>query len=602
MSTREHEIRHRSRCPRIPKPNPSVLSRIRRERSRSPRQKPREKKEEFSKGWETEERVYPHAQTATTSTPIRDTPKRSQKVRTVEAGIGSQDQESKNQVDPFTPRIRYFDFPKTRMPNHIKTYDGRNTRVWFDDLPSESIDIYDDLKKAFLENYLQQKKCIKDPIELHNIKQRDEESTEDFVRRYKLESRDVKGAPDCMKISGFVHGITKPELIKRLHDKILKTVDERMRVTISFLRGEGAASNHERKKSFPPWKKQEGNQKQNFRKGSFRNQQRPEKKHDRFTLLTKTPKEIFALEKEKFKAPPPMATPVEKRNHAKFCEFHGEVGHNIDECMHLKKQIEEMLKAGKLSHIIKELKQSSGKEQPKVAKKGETFGKDKALTLLMVQPWERVARQRITQSFSSNLEIPFPPLGEDKGAESPMIIEAEIEGHCIHRMYVDGGSTSEILYEHCFSRLRLEIKNQLAPATTPLVGFSSEIIWSPSSYNGIIGRLGSSRTVPLECAVVSGPEGNPPATKQAVEERVKVAINLEYSEQTIMIGSTLIEEGRNKLCGLLQHNLDIFSWKPADMIGVPRYIAEYRLNVREGCSPVRQKKWGQEADRNQAIQ
>ncbi|GKA36958.1 hypothetical protein Tco_0723523 [Tanacetum coccineum] len=27
------------------------------------------------------------------------------------------------EVDPFTPRIRYFDFPKTRMPNRIKTYD-----------------------------------------------------------------------------------------------------------------------------------------------------------------------------------------------------------------------------------------------------------------------------------------------------------------------------------------------------------------------------------------------------------------------------------------------------------------------------------------------
>ncbi|GKA29716.1 reverse transcriptase domain-containing protein [Tanacetum coccineum] len=116
---------------------------------------------------------------------------------------------------------------------------------------------YDDLKKAFLENYLQQKKYIKDPIELHNIKQRDGESTEDFVRRYKLESRDVKGAPECMRISGFVHGITNPKLIIRLHDKILKIVDEMMRVTTSFLRGEVAASNHERKKSFPPWKQQE---------------------------------------------------------------------------------------------------------------------------------------------------------------------------------------------------------------------------------------------------------------------------------------------------------------------------------------------------------
>ncbi|GJW04270.1 reverse transcriptase domain-containing protein [Tanacetum coccineum] len=86
-----------------------------------------------------------------------------------------------------------------------------NARVWFDDLPPESIDSYDDLKKAFLENYLQQKKCIKDPVEIHHIRQRDGESTEEFVRRYKLECRDVKGAPECIKISRFMHGITNLE-------------------------------------------------------------------------------------------------------------------------------------------------------------------------------------------------------------------------------------------------------------------------------------------------------------------------------------------------------------------------------------------------------
>ncbi|GKB01300.1 reverse transcriptase domain-containing protein [Tanacetum coccineum] len=145
-----------------------------------------------------------------------------------------------------------------------------NTRVRFDDLPTELINSYDDLKKAFLENYLQHKKCIKDPIELHNIKQRDGESTEDFMRRYKLKSMDVKRAPECMQISGFMHGITNPELIKRLHDKISKTINEMMRVTTYFLKGEVAASIHEQKKSFPPWKQQEGNQKQNFKKGGFR--------------------------------------------------------------------------------------------------------------------------------------------------------------------------------------------------------------------------------------------------------------------------------------------------------------------------------------------
>nr|GEY95134.1 reverse transcriptase domain-containing protein [Tanacetum cinerariifolium] len=44
-----------------------------------------------------------------------------------------------------------------------------------------------------------------------------------------------------------------------------------------------------------------------------------------------------------------------------------------------------------------------------------------------------------------------------------------------------------------------------------------------------------------------------------------------------MIGFTLTEEGQNKLCDLLRCNLDVFSWKTADMTGVPRHIAEHRL-------------------------
>nr|GEV87690.1 reverse transcriptase domain-containing protein [Tanacetum cinerariifolium] len=71
----------------------------------------------------------------------------------------------------------------------------------------------------------QAKKCIKDPVEIHYIKQRKGESTEDFVRRFMVKSRDVKGAPKIMRISRFMHGITNPELIKRLHDKIPKSGD-----------------------------------------------------------------------------------------------------------------------------------------------------------------------------------------------------------------------------------------------------------------------------------------------------------------------------------------------------------------------------------------
>nr|GFA98499.1 reverse transcriptase domain-containing protein [Tanacetum cinerariifolium] len=65
--------------------------------------------------------------------------------------------------------------------------------------------------------------------------------------------------------------------------------------------------------------------------------------------------------------------------------------------------------------------------------------------------------------------------GEEDGTEGPMIIKAEIGGHFVSRMYVDGGSSSEIPYERCFNRFCPKVKSQMIPATTPLVGFSGEI-------------------------------------------------------------------------------------------------------------------------------
>ncbi|GJS43964.1 reverse transcriptase domain-containing protein [Tanacetum coccineum] len=595
----------RHRRSRSLRQNPSVFTRLKRERSRLQKQKLSIEDDDLSQPWVCAE------------------------------------------TDPFMSRIRYFNFPKTRMPSHVKTYNGSedpedhlkifqaaakterwvmptwchmfnstltgNARVWFDDLPPESINSYDDLREAFFKNYLQQKKCIRDPIVLHNIKQRDRESTEDFIQRYKSESGNVKGALECMRISGFVHGITNPELIKRFHEKIPKTVDEMMQVDTSFLQGQEAASNQERKKALPAWKHQDGGHRQNFNKGGgFRSQHKQERRPYRFTLLTKTPKEILALEKRKFKTPPPMTTPVEKRNANKFCEFHGEVGHNTDECNHLRKQIEDMLKARKFSHIIKEIKQSSRKDQQK--KKGETFGKEKPKAILMIQSRQKVIRQKITQRFSTNPEITFPSLREDEGAEGPLIIEAEIGGHQVHR--ID--------------------KKSMVPATTSLVGFSGEIKWplgqitllvkigddehstsawmdfmvvrSTSSHNRIIERPGlrkiqavpstthemikfpvtggiltlrSSKVIPIECAMVSGPEDRPLPVSKVKEERVKVAINPEYPEQTVMVGSNLTEETRVKLCNLLQRSLDVFAWTPVDMTGVPRHVAKHRLNVRE---------------------
>ncbi|GJU08644.1 hypothetical protein Tco_1125074, partial [Tanacetum coccineum] len=66
-------------------------------------------------------------------------------------------------------------------------------------------------------------------------------------------------------------------------------------------------------------------------------------------------------------------------------------------------------------------------------------------------------------------------------------------------------------------------------------------------------------------------------------ENVKVAINPECPEQTIMIGGSLSIEGKKAVCEVLKVNLDVFAWKPADMTGVSRILAEHKLGIKKSA-------------------
>ncbi|XP_074336248.1 uncharacterized protein LOC141673403 [Apium graveolens] len=48
-----------------------------------------------------------------------------------------------------------------------------------------------------------------------------------------------------------------------------------------------------------------------------------------------------------------MKVPNHKKNPDKYCDYHRDKGHNTDECYHLKKLIERMIKDGKLNQFAK---------------------------------------------------------------------------------------------------------------------------------------------------------------------------------------------------------------------------------------------------------
>ncbi|GJZ93326.1 reverse transcriptase domain-containing protein [Tanacetum coccineum] len=213
-------------------------------------------------------------------------------------------------------------------------------------------------------------------------------------------------------------------------------------------------------------------------------------------------------------------------------------------------------------------------------------------------PWQRTTKQKLTQSFAYDSEITLLPLANSDGTEGPLVIAAKIGGHMIHRMYIDGGSSTEILYEHCFNELWPKIKSQMVPARTSLIGFSGETIWllgqhrllvtirdadhctkawmdfmivrSISPYNGIIGRPGireiqavpstahkmlkfpadggivticSTILIPAKYAMVITLPKEIPKEAAVCRENLKVAIHPNFPDQEVAIGGTLSLEG-----------------------------------------------------------
>nr|GEV17333.1 reverse transcriptase domain-containing protein [Tanacetum cinerariifolium] len=404
------------------------------------------------------------------------------------------------------------------------------------------------------------KKYVKDPVEIHNIKQRDGESIEDFIERFKKKTGRMKGAPECMRIFEFMHGVNNLELIKRLNEHVPKTMEEMMITTTAFIQGEAAAAI--KKKDHVSWKSQDQSKRHTSDKRSgFRSHSKEGKGSNRFTPSPECLKRSWRPKQ-------------------------------------LKKQIEELVRAKKLSHLIKEIKQ--GRDQSKTGKK-ETAAK----------------------------EIMFPPLAASNRTEGPLVIEAEMGRHMIHRMYIDGSSSMEILYEHCFNRLWPEIKSQMIPAATSLTGFIGETIWPLgqlrllvnigdfthstkawmnfmvvkllSAYNGIIGRPGLKAIqavpstvheilkfpvgggivticctilIPTKCtSVITSPVI--PREEKTHPVNFKIALHPDFPDQEVVVGGTLFDKGRTELCS---QNTDSTSEKDT-----------HRCDKKRGQAPERTK-------------
>nr|GEY10910.1 hypothetical protein [Tanacetum cinerariifolium] len=530
---------------------------------------------------------------------------------------------------PFTPRIIEFAGPKYKMPNNIKLYDGTtdledhlsrfagaansgewpmlvwcrmfqqtldgSVRGWFERLPHDIINEWAELGEAFAARFPVRRACFKEPHEITKITRKANESLTAFKERWTVETCFIMGVPGGWMI---LFGLWK-------HTPAL-----------SFQKEETGESH--RKMSLPyngrdtrPFRNAHRGE---LRRDEFRNSYKgrdayranrarddrasyplPRGEYNRrvtpvltLNCLTKHPKEILAIETQlRLPIPRPMLNPLRLGNADRYCDYHQEKGHYTNDCIQLRKQLEMALESGKAKPS------SEGR-----ASKGNGIP------------------QENTESWM-NVPISFPAMSSKDVSEEPLIVEAEVEGCLVRRVFVDEGSPVEVMFEHCFENLNLRIKDRLRETQTDLVGFAGEVskplgkielevcfgngglckrtsmkfIVFPTSKG--VATLVTRMVIIAECRRLEKKqmiEGERPEEKGEVAATKEMLINPSFPDQLVTIGGGLSEAGKDQLKCLLKVNVWVFAWEPSDMAGMPRRIIEHTLNVNPYLDPVCQKR------------
>nr|GEW70399.1 reverse transcriptase domain-containing protein [Tanacetum cinerariifolium] len=134
--------------------------------------------------------------------------------------------------------------------------------------------------------------------------------------------------------------------------------------------------------------------------------------------------------------------------------------------------LEIALESGKLNHLIKDVRQRGG---DKGRQTRSNNGRKKVINMVR-QSYNGLKRKSPYKQSEEWMDVPitFPPVSTNDMSDRPLIVEAEVEGYWIRRVFVDQRASVQVMFEHCFDNLSLDIKARLAPTQTELMGFSGK--------------------------------------------------------------------------------------------------------------------------------
>ena len=379
-----------------------------------------------------------------------------------------------------------------------------SARMWCNNLPPNSIRSFQELGAKFIAHFLGTRKHSKPSSHLFTVQQKSSESLKDYASRFNQESLMISGLNDGVAVAAFMQGVTSPLCLMTLArttpksmSELLDEVDKQVGVeealqgrNVSALSALLPSSKRQGNDNSSPNREREGKK---SKKSEYKASPSEERRKRQFTPLTAPLGEVYAQIETGLPEPRKMKTPNRKRDNSKFCRYHKDHGHETNDCWKLKEEIEKLIQRGQLRQYVDKNKPAT--QEPK----GK--GKDLANEIFMIEGGSsfsgdsnrsRKAHIRRAQLPSTEVDVfSFRPAkmpkyevteitftdedmeGVEHPHDDPLVVTAMVGNHNVHRILIDTGATSNLMYYSALKAMGLTIEH-LIPSSVTLVGFSGE--------------------------------------------------------------------------------------------------------------------------------
>ncbi|XP_022864838.1 uncharacterized protein LOC111384748 [Olea europaea var. sylvestris] len=242
----------------------------------------------------------------------------------------------------------------------------REARDWVATLAPRSIKIFDELSRSFVAYFLSSKRKTKTAIGLMQVIQEKDESLQEYLPRFSWATLGIKNMQMSIVVTTLMNGTRNrafkislsknpPESMHDLLKKRDKYVDAEEAGKVTKNHRDGWETKAHKRKAYGERRHTDKNKPKNERmnKGYAQDrsvkQKREEAKAPTPLNIPRTKLLIEIQHMKELEWPKPMLISSSKRNQSKYCHFHKDYGHDTEECLQFKEEIESLLRRGLLA-------------------------------------------------------------------------------------------------------------------------------------------------------------------------------------------------------------------------------------------------------------